>query len=147
MLILSEWERKTFRVKSVQITRTNMDEIAVWTGGEVLFPVNGRPYVQIPCGSKKDNSRGYVNDWVTSLITYNDGTEPEEPNFRVYQQKPFLQAFRQIAAKEETYVKIHEKLLNLTRAQDRATYFGDGQGDVMLLVQKMAKEICDMVQP
>lgn len=44
----------------------------------------------------------------------------------------------------EKYAKIHELLLNLVRAQDVATYYGESSDGVLLLVEKTARKICEM---
>jgi len=145
MIVTSEWERKTFRVKAVRITEGNIREIAEWTRGEHTKPERGGSFVRVPCGAKKENCKAYVGDWVTSLITYNDGTEPEEPNFRVYKQHTFLQAFRQIMSEAEKYAKVHELLMKIRGAQDVATYYGETSEDVLLLIDQTAREICELV--
>jgi hypothetical protein len=144
-VITSEWVRKSFRVKAVQVTRENYLEIADWTGGEVVWKTRGASYVKIDCGSKKESRTAFAGDWVTCLITYNDGEAPEEPNFRVYNNSTFLQAFKQIMSEADKFAKIHNKLMMLIRAQDSATYHGESSAGMIELVDKTARELCEMV--
>jgi hypothetical protein len=142
---LDSFERKTFKVKAVRITAGNIREIAEWTDGDYEWPENGAQFVRIPCGSKKDNCRAYSGDWVTCLIHYNDSEPPEEPNFRVYKEHTFLQAFLKIMGEAEKYARVHELLMKIRSAQDKATYYGDTSDEVLLLVDKTAHEICKIV--
>lgn len=135
---LQAFERRTFRVKAVQVTKRNMREIAEWTGGSYTFPEHGAPFITIPCGEKRENLKAYTGSWVTSLIG-------DERNFRVYQNHTFLQAFQEIMNEANKYARVHELLLNVARAQDSATYHNDSSGDVILLVEKTAREICSFI--
>lgn len=135
---LQTFERKTFRVQAIRVMRSNLREIAQWTGGEYKVPERGAPYVIIPAGEKKENQRAYIGDWVTSLI--GDGK-----NFRTYKQATFLQIFNHIMNEAEKFAKVHEMLLKLALAQDAATYHGDTSGEMVLLVEKTAREICAIV--
>lgn len=147
MIVITEldtFERKTFKVKAVRITVGNIREVAEWTGGDYEWPQNRSQFVRIPCGPKRDNCRAYVGDWVTSL-DYSSGESPAEPNFRVYKDHTFLEAFREIMGEAEKYARVHELLLKIRNAQDVATYYGEASDEVLLLVDKTAREICNIV--
>jgi len=79
------------------------------------------------------------------LITYNDGTVLQEPNFRVYSNHTFLQAFQKIMGETEKYARVHELLMQIRNTQDAATYHGESSEGVMLLIEQTAREICAMV--
>jgi len=79
------------------------------------------------------------------LITYNDGTVLQEPNFRVYSNHTFLQAFQKIMGETEKYARVHELLMAIRTAQDTATYHSESSEGVMLLIEQTAREICAMV--
>jgi hypothetical protein len=142
---LFTFERNSFKVKAVRITPRNVQEIAEWTAGEIVQPEKGARYVRIPCGSKKENRKAYVGDWVTNLVTYNDGQAPEEPNFRVYNHQDFTHAFHPVTSETEKFAKVHDLLLKLALAQDRATYHGDSSGEMVHLVETTAREICNII--
>lgn len=134
---LDTFERKTFRVKAIRVTAKNMREIADWTGGEIIDKPNRANYVMFLCGAKREPRTAYAGDWVTSLMG-------DEGNFRVYNNHTFLQAFQKIVNEAEKYAKVHELLLKVARAQDSATFFGDASGDVVLLIEKTARDICNI---
>lgn len=147
MIVTTEvgtFERKTFRVRAMCVTNSNMQQIAEWVRGE-CFNNKGRPFILISCGSKRENRKAFVGDWVTNLIHYNDGVTPEEPNYRVYNNHTFLQAFQQIMDEAEKYAKVHELLMQIRKAQDTATYHGESSEGVMLLIDQATREICSFV--
>lgn len=140
-VITATYERMTFRVEAVRVTTNNMEEVAEWCGGRVVDIDTsgfGRKHVQVPTG--KDGmsiAHANIGNWVTCLVKGN--------SFRVYKEKSFLEAFRGIMSETERYAKIHELLMKIRTAQDSATYHGDGSADVVLLIDKVAHEICRMM--
>jgi hypothetical protein len=148
MIVTTEvgtYERKTFRVRALCVTNSNMQQIAEWVEGEVVNAEKRRPFIRVSCGSKKENRMAFVGDWITNLVHYNDGETPEEPNYRVYNNHTFLQAFQRIMAEEEKYAKVHELLMKVRTAQDTATYHGESSEGVLLLIEQVAREICSIV--
>ena len=143
MIVTKTFERATFRVEAVRVTTKNLKEIAEWCGGRVvnLDDVGvGRTHIKVPLGrieGREKIAHAYLGNWVTCL----EGTQ----NFRVYREKSFLNAFHEVTSEAEKFAKIHELVLSVSRAQDTATYYGDSSGDVILLVEKVAREICRMI--
>lgn len=140
---LQTYERKTFQVKAIRVTPENISEIAQWTGGGLRdygLPATNAAIVDVPIGQVNGRTimeKAHIGDWVTCLANSKD--------FRVYRNKTFLQAFQASMEQVEKYTKVHELLLKIARAQDAATFHGDSSGDVILLIEKTAHEICEMV--
>lgn len=138
-VVTATYERKTFRVEAVRVTSTNMDEVAEWCGGRLVDSSNyGRKHVMVPTGKNSESlAPAFVGNWITCL--------DKGRSFRVYKERSFLEAFRGILSETERFAKVHEMLLKLALAQDRATYHGDSSGEMILLVEKTAREICEMM--
>lgn len=139
-VVTATYERKTFRVEAVRVTSENLEEIAEWCGGRVIPERIGysRTFVQIPIGHNGLNViHAFVGNWVTCLV--------KTKSFRVYKEKSFLEAFRGIMSETEKYAKVHELLMRIRHAQDVATYHGDTSEDVLLLVDRAAHQICEMM--
>lgn len=139
MIIPETYERETFRVEAVRVTSTNMVEVAEWCGGRIVdSDGNGRRHIHVPTGKNEEKiAHAFIGNWVTTLVNVR--------SFRVYKEKSFIESFRGIMSESEKFAKVHEILLSITRAQDSATFFGDTSGDIMLLVEKSAREICRMM--
>lgn len=136
-MITESFERATFRVEAVRVTTQNMVLVAEWCGGRIVQN-DGRKHIQVPSGLRNEHiAHAYIGTWVSCLA----GTT----SFRVYKEKSFTEAFRPIMSRDEKFAKVHEILLRLRLAQDRATYHGDSSGDVILLIEKMTHEICEMI--
>lgn len=138
MIVTATFERCTFRVKAARVTSKNLADIAEWCGGRVVQNVGGRIHVQVPTGLRQESiAHAYIGNWVTRL--------EETESFRVYKEQSFLGAFREIVSDTEKYAKVHELLMKVAMAQDAATYHGDSSGDVVLLIEKTAREICSII--
>lgn len=132
-VVTATYERCSYQVKAVRVTSTNLDEIAKWCGGRV---VNYK--VLVSTGPKGDIvAYASIGNWITLLEKSN--------TFRVYKEKSFLETFRQVVVDADKFAAIHEKLLKIARAQDVATYYGETSDEILLLVEKIAHEICGMV--
>ena len=142
--MLDTYERKSFQVKAVRVTAENIREIAEWTRGELKdigLPTTNAATVGVPVGEVNGRVKrewAHIGDWVTSLVG-------DEKDFRVYKQSTFLHCFTQIMGETEKFSKVHELLLKLALAQDSATYHGDSSGEMVLLVEKTAREICNII--
>lgn len=138
MILTETFERHTFRVQAVRVTSKNLDEIAEWCGGRVVRDGGGKLNIQVPLDIQRTRiDRAFIGYWVTRLEDSN--------SFRVYREQSFLGAFRKVMDEAEKFAEIHEKLLKLVLAQDSATYHQDSSGEMILLVEKTAHEICKMV--
>jgi hypothetical protein len=97
-----------------------MRDLAEWCGGDLartLDDENSRDYVSVPVGhmnGRERLARAYVGNWVTRLSEAN--------NFRVYKDKSFLEAFREIMADTEKYAKVLELVKAAMREENTATY-------------------------
>jgi len=140
---LQTYQRRAFKVKAIRITRENINEIAKWTGSEVHYTYGSNGdflVIHVPTGKVSGRvfkTTAYIGDWVTCLA--------DSPDFRVYRDKSFLQTFQAVLDETEKYVKVHELLLKVARAQDSATYHGNSSGDVILLIEQTAHEICALI--
>jgi hypothetical protein len=140
-IITAPFERATFRVEAVRVTTDNMEEIAEWCGGRVVETPGyapGRKHIQIPTGpTGLGLARAHLGNWVTCLV--------KAKSFRVYKEKSFLEAFHSIMSDTEKYAKVHEMLMKIRNAQDVATFNEEGHGDVLLLVDQTARQLCEMM--
>lgn len=140
---LQTYERKSFQVKAIRVTSENISEIAKWTGGDLTdtdLPATNAAIVHVPTvqvNGREQKEKAHIGDWVTCLA--------DSPNFRVYRNKTFLQAFQEAMTQTEKYAWVHEKLLRIARVQDDVTFHGETSEGVMLLVEMTAREICERV--
>lgn len=117
------YRRKTFTVQAIQVTADNMKGLAEWCGGEVIvyWPDisrqsgdyrAGQTCVEVVIGSvngRVQKARAYPGDWITKL----QNTE----NFRVYQNKTFLEAFEEVRSeieKREAVMALMERALTVS---------------------------------
>lgn len=108
MIIETVFERKTFRVRAVRVTKDNIEEIAVWCGGELKPRGQGRkrPYVLITDLRGSNNHRAYPGDWITRVVSGG--------RFHVYRDNVFIEAFREVRkppslpTHDEIYDIVHE---------------------------------------
>jgi hypothetical protein len=140
-IITAPFERYTFRVEAVRVTTSNLEEIAEWCGGRVVETPGyapGRKHIQVPTGpTGKGLDRAHLGNWVTCLV--------KARSFRVYKEKSFLEAFHSIMSDTEKYAKVHQMLTQISTAQDKATYYQDSHVGVMLLVDDIARQLCEMM--
>jgi hypothetical protein len=140
-IITAPFERYTFRVEAVRVTTANLEEIAEWCGGRVVETPGyapGRKHIQVPTGpTGKGLDRAHLGNWVTCLV--------KARSFRVYKEKSFLEAFHSIMSDTEKYAKVHQMLTQISTAQDKATYYQDSHAGVMLLVDDIARRLCEMM--
>jgi hypothetical protein len=145
-IITAPFERYTFRVEAVRVTTANLEEIAEWCGGRVVSTEDygwnvhnhGRKHIQVPTGpTGKGLDRAHLGNWVTCLV--------KAKSFRVYKEKSFLAAFHSIMSDTEKYAKVHQMLMQISAAQDKATYYQDSHAGVMLLVDDIARRLCEMM--
>jgi hypothetical protein len=140
-IITAPFERYTFRVEAVRVTTSNLEEIAEWCGGRVVETPGyapGRKHIQVPTGpTGKGLDRAHLGNWVTCLV--------KARSFRVYKEKSFLEAFHSIMSDTEKYAKVHQMLMQISAAQDKATYYQDSHAGVMLLVDDIARRLCEMM--
>lgn len=117
MIEAEMFERKTFQVRAIRVTRENIAQLAESCGWRYVTGSNLRPHLVIPRNEERD-SRAYLGNW----ITY----KPEDGNghFHVYSHHVFKHAFREILDEHEKREKImnqvHLALHDLARG-DKAT--------------------------
>lgn len=92
------YERIPFQVEGVQVTKDNLAEIALWTGGTIKQGKTQR-YVEITVERPVNvrQTQAYVGDWVTI----------SRGRFKIYTDKTFNETFRptnfeQLVAKVNT---------------------------------------------
>lgn len=145
MIETTTFQRKTFRVKAVQVTEENLDELAKWCGGAVRLEPIGmdgfKPYVEVttcrvPTAriSRHVKDRAYVGDWITRLSDAN--------NFRVYRNKSFKVAFEKLPEPAEKLDVIVEILADFVADRDDAM----NQADMYSVHQEAAKKIVALFQ-
>lgn len=133
MIVTTTWERKTFRVQAIRVTAENIHELAGWCGGEVKNALTeNSAYIIVPARARS-TSRARIGDWITRLTDSN--------NFRVYQAKSFLEAFREIADEARRREEIHEIVMNALRMQDKATWDGVGSQGMEVSADKVTRNI------
>jgi len=121
-IVTATYERRTFRVQAIRVTKENMRELAEWCGGDLARTLdeNERDYISVTVGHVNGRprlARAYAGNWVTRLTEGN--------NFRVYKDKSFVEAFRAILDDTEKYAKVHQLVRAAMREQDAATYHGE----------------------
>lgn len=131
---IETFERKTFRVQAVRVTTTNMKELGDWCGGVFKAPEapGRRAYVEVPNGRPGNTIRAYVGDWITRLTEAN--------SCRVYKDRSFLEAFRQIVSDSEKQARIQQYIRAAMQVQDVATYHGESS-NVGRIVEETAEQI------
>lgn len=83
---LEPYTRKPFEVLAVQITETNMNDVADWCDGEIRNTADGTPFIKVkverPAMTRQ--TRGFAGDW---LLYAGKG-------FKVYTPKAFEASFQ-----------------------------------------------------
>ena len=94
MLETKKYIRKPFSIDAVQITATNVDEVAKWVDGEVRTDDLGQ-YVKVrvhrPLNDRQ--TKAYLGDWVLYAGT----------GYKVYTPKAFANSFEQ-SSSESVYI-------------------------------------------
>lgn len=112
MIINKTYRRKTFTVQAIQVTADNMAGLAKWCGGTMLvyWPDisrqsgdyrAGQNCVEVVIGQvngRVQKKRAYPGDWITKLH--------DTENFKVYQNKTFLEAFEEVRSEIEKRVAV-----------------------------------------
>jgi hypothetical protein len=136
MIVTTTWERRTFRVQAVRVTEENFFELAEWCGGTWTGAVGtnryANRYITIQ-GRGNSTARARIGDWITRLGDAN--------NYRVYQSKTFLEAFREIVSAEQRYAEVHQVVMNAMHKQDAATYNGEASKGMDLVADKATRDI------
>lgn len=99
MIITNKFARKPFYVDAVRVDDRNIEEVAVWCGGDVRTEADedglSRRYVKVrvhrPIGDRQ--TQAFVGDWVLYAGT----------GFKVYTHKAFLGSFEE-TGEPETFV-------------------------------------------
>lgn len=130
MIGTATYERRTFRVQAIQVTKENLEELAAWTGGEISNTPN--KFIVIPV-HRRNTTRAYVGDWITRLGAGS--------NFRVYACSVFLEGFRQVHDEQQKYAEIHQIIVNAMRKQDVATYHGESSKGMDIVADKATRNI------
>lgn len=100
MVVVGTYERKTFRVQAIRVTHENAAELAEWCGGELKdadLPAVNSACIIVPA-ARRNTHKARVGDWITSLGVGN--------NFRVYQNKVFLEAFKELQTGMDKYAEV-----------------------------------------
>lgn len=118
-LDVETWERKSFRVQTLEVKPSNMRDVAEWCGGEFKAPEapGRRAFIAIPGPRGKNILRAYVGDWVTRLTDAN--------SYRVYKASSFKEAFIKIKSDAEKFAAVHQLVRAAMREQDSATHYGE----------------------
>lgn len=87
MFETTQYVRKPFNIDAVQITSTNMEDVALWVDGSVLEDDAGKPYIKVDVKRpfNERQTRAYVGDWVLAAGT----------GYKVYNDKAFKKSFEQ----------------------------------------------------
>lgn len=153
----TEYQRKSFSVRAVQLTDENFNEIAAWTRANVKMVSEynhphheyGKKYLEVPVTggfrAHPRKSNAYVGDWIVTRV---DG-------HMVYRDKHFREVFE--TAEESASsgsgdpmtdpmaharnTLIEQIVWHAMMAQEKATYYQDGLGDMPLVARQAADEI------
>lgn len=92
-VITQKYVRKSFPVDAIQVTSTNMEDIAEWCGGEIRYEDSSRPdgdkikyvHVRVYRPMSDEQTKARVGNWVLYAGT----------GYKVYTDKAFKQCFQQ----------------------------------------------------
>lgn len=132
------FERKTFRVEAVHVTRENLAEVAKWCEGEVKegnrHPDDIEKYVDVVVNriGRIRTEHAYPGSWISRLW--------EGSCFKIYSNKAFTEAFARVDTHQSRYDEILQMVLDAMLKQDAATYHGDGSG-MGAVAKKTTEEI------
>jgi hypothetical protein len=123
-VVTATFERRTFRVQAIRVTKENMREISEWCGGDLARTLdeNQREYISVTVGHVNGRprlARAYAGNWVTRLTEGN--------NFRVYKDKSFTEAFSPILSDAQKRSCVLQLVKAAMREQDVATYQGESK--------------------
>lgn len=145
MLVTTTYQRKTFRVQAIQLTKDNLAEVSRWCDGEVRIETSGpggglgEAYVIVKIGQingRPQHANAYAGDWVTRLSVEN--------NFRVYKDKSFKEAFEEMNRDMKKYAEVHSVIVNAMRKQDAATYNGESSRRMDEVADKATRNILEL---
>lgn len=122
--------RKSYPAEAVRLTEDNFRQIAGYLGGDYYEPVGKTPYIKY--GTQSETTLG---DWVVQF----SGELCLSFTHEEYAQK-FLTTTERLST-DEQYARITELVRRAMIAQDAATYHGDGEGDMTLLLETTVKKI------
>lgn len=117
-MFTNKYIRKPFEVTGVRVTAENMEEVAKWCGGQVLWQaVNSQPAiphikVNVTNAANERQTMAFVGDWVLS-----------GRGFKVYTDKAFRDSF-DLVQTDEAKNELAEKLnaFNKEMAEFEATF-------------------------
>ncbi len=81
----TEYVRRRFLIKAVQVTADNMAEVADWCGGVVVN--DDKPHISVPIrqGQKRHYLQAFISDWVTFA----------GPSCKIYNNSAFIKCFEE----------------------------------------------------
>jgi hypothetical protein len=103
---IETYERKSFPVSAVQVTKENLSEVAKWCGGEVQTKTTEiknatkiEDFVQVPVKNplNEKQTRAFIGDWVLD----------HEGNFKVYTDRAFLKSFQKVRVYTQADAEAH----------------------------------------
>lgn len=105
------YSRKPFFVEAIQVTATNIPEVAAWCEGELL--AEGKPpaqYIRVDVQRVMNDrqTKAYIGDWV--LFANN--------SFKVYTDKAFKKSFELVPVVEITPTEAEAELESATSATE-----------------------------
>ena len=142
MIITATFERRTFKVQAIRVTAENIRELAEWCGGVLIdghLPATNAAYIRVPVSNitgREQTVQAHAGDWITRLTDAN--------NFRVYKNRSFLQAFREIADEAQRYAEVHAVIVSAMHKQDAATYHAESSKGMDLVADKATRDILEL---
>lgn len=96
MIETIKYVRKSFPVDAIDVTESNMEEIAEWCGGEIeVVEENNRViryiYIDVHNPMTERQTKAFVGDWVLYAGT----------GFKVYPEKAFKKSFEMVPIKQK----------------------------------------------
>jgi hypothetical protein len=80
--------RKPFEVEGVQVTAENMNEVAVWAGGQVVIQDGNYIKIEVKQVINEKQTKAFVGDWVLKAgssfkvytnVAFTRNFEPKDP--------------------------------------------------------------------
>jgi len=139
VIFAKTYQRRTFRVLAIQVRVDNIEALAKWCGGVLMdddLPATNTAYIQVPISNimgREQTTRAHIGDWLTRLV--------DADNYRVYKNKSFGQAFKEVADDAQRYAEVHSIVVNVMRKQDSATYNGESSRGMDEAADKATRDI------
>lgn len=140
-----DYVRKSFPVEAIQVTEENMKDVAEWCNGSVMrASVQKDGEASRPRNFIRMNINGARNSRQTTAFA-GDWILKSAESFKIYTDKAFKGTFTDPYKDQDLVSIVEQKVLTAMKAQDVATYYGEGSDGPLLVASQTAKEIVQII--